>query len=64
MTTASKQRKAPAATRPRELVGEALLEDMRAYRAKVTASPEAARDFLQRLGVLTADGKTRTLIRD
>ena len=46
------------------LTGQALLDDMGAYRRQVTSSPEAAQSFLQRLGVLTKGGKTKTLIRD
>jgi transcriptional regulator of met regulon len=45
------------------LSGQALLDDMDAYRRQVTASPEAAQSFLKRLGVLTKGGKTKTLIR-
>lgn len=45
------------------LEGEALLKDMRAYRKKVTASPDAARKFLIELGVLTPEGKQKRLIR-
>ncbi len=45
------------------LTGQALLDDMDAYRRQVTSSPEAAQSFLQRLGVLTKGGKTKTLIR-
>ncbi|MBK8640441.1 MAG: hypothetical protein IPN92_19940 [Chromatiaceae bacterium] len=42
--------------------GHELLEDMEAYRAKVAASPESARNFLVRLGVMTAEGTLKTLI--
>ncbi len=45
------------------LTGQALLDDMDDYRRQVTSSPEAAQSFLQRLGVLTKGGKTKTLIR-
>lgn len=45
------------------LVGQALLDDMEAYRKKVVASPESARDFLTRLGVMTPSGRVKTLIR-
>lgn len=45
------------------LTGQALLDDMDDYRRQVTSSPAAAQSFLQRLGVLTKDGKTKTLIR-
>ncbi len=49
---------------PRELSGQALLDDMEAYRKEVTATPEAARSFLMRLGVMAPDGTLRTLIHD
>ena len=49
---------------PRELAGQALLDDMEAYRKEVTATPEAARNFLIRLGVMTPDGSMKTLIHD
>lgn len=48
----------------RRLSGQALLDDMAAYGKKVTATPDSARDFLRRLGVLTKDGKRRDLISD
>jgi|GEM_PF-3953728 len=50
-------------TTPRLLTGKELLADMDAHRKKVTSTPEAARDFLVRLGVMTKSGKTKTLIR-
>lgn len=55
----------PTAVAARDLSGQALLSDMRAYKDKdkVTASPAAARDFLVGLGVLTEQGKTKRLIR-
>ena len=43
------------------LQGHELLADMEAYRAKVAASPESARNFLMRLGVMTAAGTLKTL---
>lgn len=46
------------------LTGEALLADMKAYSKGVSASRKDARDFLTRLGVMTASGKVKTLIRD
>ena len=49
---------------PRELAGQALLDDMEAYRNEVTATPEAARNFLIRLGVMTPDGSMKTLTHD
>jgi hypothetical protein len=45
------------------LTGQALLIDMQAYHKKVAATPESARAFLTRLGVMTSDGKTKKLIR-
>lgn len=48
----------------RELSGKALLKDMRSYQKKVAASPDAARDFLTQLGVLTPTGKPKRLIRE
>lgn len=45
------------------LTGSALLKDMKAYHKKVAATPDSARDFLTRLGVMTSDGKSKTLIR-
>ncbi|MHB1657184.1 MAG: hypothetical protein ACYCSZ_12555 [Burkholderiales bacterium] len=47
----------------RPLSGPALLEDMAAYRKAVSATPESAREFLTRLGVLTRSGKPKKLIR-
>ncbi len=40
-----------------------LLDDMKAFRREVTASPEAARAFLIRAGLLTKTGKQKQLIR-
>jgi hypothetical protein len=45
------------------LSGEALLIDMQAYRKKVAATPETAKAFLTRLGVMSASGKAKKLIR-
>lgn len=45
------------------LTGQALLEDMEAYRKKVAATPKSARNFLTRLGVMTPGGKAKKLIR-
>jgi len=47
----------------RELTGQALLDDMKRYGDKVSASPEAARDFLRRVGVIDSIGRRRSLIR-
>lgn len=41
-----------------------MLDDMEAFRRKVTASPEAARAFLVSAGLITKDGKQIQLIRD
>ena len=45
------------------LTGAALLADMDAYRQEITATPDAARNFLVRLGVMTKSGKAKKLIR-
>ena len=45
------------------LTGQALLKDMKQYHKQVVATPKSARDFLTRLGVMTADGKAKKLIR-
>lgn len=45
------------------LTGQALLIDMQAYHKRVAATPESARAFLTRLGVMTSDGKAKKLIR-
>ncbi|MBI5751223.1 MAG: hypothetical protein HZA59_03625 [Hydrogenophilales bacterium] len=45
------------------LTGQALLENMEAYRKKVAATPASARSFLTRLGVMTTSGKVKKLIR-
>jgi hypothetical protein len=47
----------------RILTGQALLDDMEAYRKKVTATPDSARAFLVRLGVVTPKGRIKHLIR-
>jgi len=54
----------PVAGQTKVLEGDALVKDMRAYGKKVSASPAAARKFLTELGVLTADGKRKNLIRE
>ena len=45
------------------LAANALLADMQAHRRQVTATPDTARDFLTRVGVLTPSGKLKQLIR-
>lgn len=47
----------------KQLAGQALLKDMKEYHKKVAATPESARGFLTRLGVMTSDGKAKKLIR-
>lgn len=49
--------------RGQSLTGRALLDDMEAYRKEVSATPESAREFLTRLGVMTSSGKIKKLIR-
>jgi len=46
------------------LIGQALLDNMKAYRKKVTATPDSARSFLTRLGVMTPNGKVKKLIQN
>lgn len=48
----------------RMLSGQALLEDMEAFRKEVTATPEAAREALRRIGVLDKDGRLQRLIHE
>lgn len=58
-------KKAPPPPPPQKtLHGKALLADMARFRKEVTSSPEAARAFLQSIGVLSKSGKRKTLIRD
>lgn len=73
MTTvapAKSHRKAAKATKAAPVVyrtfasHQDLLDDMKAFRLKVTASPEAARAFLYRAGLITKSGKQKQLIRD
>lgn len=40
-----------------------LLDDMRAFKKEVTATPDAAMAFLKRAGLVTASGKPKQLIR-
>lgn len=40
-----------------------LLKDMDAFRQRVSATPDAAREFLISAGLLTETGRTRQLIR-
>lgn len=55
--------KANSVSAIKQLTGQALLRDMKAYHKKVAATPESARSFLTRLGVITSDGKAKKLIR-
>lgn len=57
------KRKSGVEAPARELTGQALLDDMKRYGDKVSASPEAARDFLRRVGVIDSIGRRRSLIR-
>lgn len=41
-----------------------LLDDMAEFGRKLAASPDAARAFLVKAGLITKDGKPRQLIRD
>lgn len=45
------------------LTGQALLDDMAAFRKQVNATPETARAFLIELGLLTKSGKPKQLIK-
>lgn len=72
MKTATKTRAKKATTKSRKvamhnvgnpLAANALLADMQAHRRQVTATPDTARDFLTRVGVLTPSGKLKQLIR-
>jgi hypothetical protein len=59
----SRTRKIPPAVTPNILTGQALLDDMQAYRKKVASSKKTATKFLQQMGVLTSNGKAKRLIR-
>lgn len=54
---------APVVGQTKILEGEELIRDMRRFRKEVTASPATARKFLVELGVLTLEGKKKSLIR-
>lgn len=54
---------APAAGQTKVLEGKELIRDMQRFRKEVTASPATARKFLIELGVLTPEGKKKSLIR-
>ena len=53
----------PAAGSTKALEGKELIRDMRRFRKEVTATPASARKFLIELGVLTPEGKKKSLIR-
>ncbi len=62
-TTATKPFKAKAVAYRTFATHQELLDDMEAFRREVTATPEAARAFLIRAGLLTKSGKQKQLIR-
>ena len=65
-TKPAKKRAAPepaAAAQRTFATHEELLEDMDAFRQRVSASPDAARAFLVSAGLLTKNGHPRQLIR-
>lgn len=53
----------PTAGQTKVLEGKELIRDMRRFRKEVTATPASARKFLIELGVLTSEGKKKSLIR-
>lgn len=71
MTTAATKphRKSAKATKAAPVVyrtfatHQELLDDMEAFRRKITATPETARAFLIRAGLITKSGKQKQLIR-
>lgn len=62
MRTRQKTEAMFSAPRP-VLSGQALLDDMEAFRKQVNATPETARAFLIELGLLTKSGKPKQLIK-
>lgn len=70
-TAATRKKPAKLAAKPvvvgnlrgQMLTGQALLNDMGAYRKKVASTPKSARAFLTRLGVMSPSGKVKKLIR-
>lgn len=46
------------------LTGQALLDDMEAFRKEVTATPKTARKVLRHIGVLGKGGKLKRQIHD
>ena len=45
------------------LTGQALIDDMREFRREVAATPGASRELLVKMGVLTQNGRLKTLVR-
>lgn len=62
MRTKQKSEAMVSVARP-VLTGQALLDDMAAFRKQVNATPETARAFLIELGLLTKSGKPKQLIK-
>ncbi len=66
-TTAAKPRRKAAKAAPVAYrtfaTHQELLDDMEAFRRKVTATPETARAFLIGAGLITKSGKPKQLIR-
>lgn len=62
-TAATKPVKAKAVAYRTFTTHQELLDDMEAFRREVTATPEDARAFLIRAGLLTKSGKQKQLIR-
>ena len=52
-----------SALRGTVLTGQALIDDMRAFRREVADNPTLARELLMKMGVMTKHGKFKTLIR-
>lgn len=52
-----------SALRGTVLTGQALIDDMRAFRREVAADPKLAQELLIKIGAMTKTGKLKTLIR-
>lgn len=52
-----------SALRGTVLTGQALIDDMRAFRREVAADPTLAQELLIKIGAMTKGGKLKTLIR-
>jgi hypothetical protein len=63
MITTSKPVKGKSVVYRKLATHQDLLDDMVAFRREVTASPDTARAFLIRAGLLTKNGKQKQLIR-